>query len=159
MRIDSGWFAIAEIGQQPLVGPGKVFGQNPGFGDDGKEICVSGPAGQHMHVQVISNPCARHPAQVEAHVETFGMILALERSLAVPGGFEEAVESGIAASPKEEMCRLAARSRCPLVYGNRFRRTNSALPRKRTKFSPSFSGSAKIRQKTQRVSAGSILLM
>src|SRR5207249_9072252 len=71
----------AEIGPQARVGPGELFGKDPGLRDDGDEVGVAGPAGQDMHVNVVRHSGARGAADVEPEVEPVRVVLRLEGTL------------------------------------------------------------------------------
>src|ERR1700719_1476611 len=57
---------------QALPGGGEIFRQDAGFADDGHEIGVAGPAGEHVLVEVVGYSGAGGFAEVDAGVEAVG---------------------------------------------------------------------------------------
>ena len=57
---------------QALPGGGEIFGQDASFADDGHEIGVAGPAGEHVLVKVVGYSGAGGFTEVDAGVEAVG---------------------------------------------------------------------------------------
>ncbi len=65
---------FGERGVEALPCSVEVLGHDAGFGDDGEEVGVAGPAWQGVHVEVAGNSGTGSLAEVEAHVDAVGLI-------------------------------------------------------------------------------------
>ena len=74
-----------EVGKETIIGAGQGFRKDARLCQNGYKVRVTPPPGQHMHMEMVGNPGAGRPTEVEPKIEPLRLVFCLQSHFADPG--------------------------------------------------------------------------